>query len=236
MRSRWFPVPLLLAGTASLASAQVDYVRDVKPILAKHCYRCHGASQQKGGLRADTVAFMKEGGDTGASLAPGDSKASILVQVLLGTHEDISQMPYKKPALADADIAAIRAWIDAGAAAPVNEVPDKAVHWSFVAPVRPDVPAVARRDWSRTVVDRFILARLEKEKIAPAPEADRAALLRRVSLDLTGLPPTPAESAAFLADRAPDAYERAVGRLQAHVPKPADPHRLTVEIGEFTRD
>jgi mono/diheme cytochrome c family protein len=215
MLLRWFAVPLLLAGTASLASAQVDYVRDVKPILAKHCYRCHGASQQKGGLRADTVAFLKEGGDTGASLTPGDSRASILVQVLLGTHEDISQMPYKKPALADADVAAIRAWIDAGAAAPVNEVPDKAVHWSFVAPVRPDVPAVARRDWSRTVVDRFILARLEKEKIAPAPEADRAALLRRVSLDLTGLPPTPAESAAFLADRAPDAYERAVDRLLA---------------------
>ncbi len=215
MLSRWLAALLLLAGTASLASAQVDYVRDVKPILAKHCYRCHGASQQKGGLRADTVAFMKEGGDTGASLTPGDSRASILVQVLLGTHEDISQMPYKKPALADADIAAIRAWIDAGAAAPVNEVPDKAVHWSFVAPVRPDVPAVARRDWSRTVVDRFILARLEKEKIAPAPEADRATLLRRVSLDLTGLPPTPAELAAFLADRAPEAYERAVDRLLA---------------------
>ena len=94
-------------------------------------------------------------------------------------------------------------------------MPDKAVHWAFVAPERPDVPAVARRDWSRNAIDRFILARLDKEKIAPSPEADRATLLRRVSLDLTGLPPTPAESAAFLADRAPDAYERVVDRLLA---------------------
>lgn len=215
MHSRWFLVPLLLAGTASLAPAQVDYVRDVKPIFAKHCYRCHGASQQKGGLRADTVAFLEAGGDTGTALMPGDSRASVLVQVLLGTHQDISQMPYKKPALADADIATIRAWIDAGAAAPDHEAPDKATHWSFVAPVRPDVPVVARRDWPRTDIDRFILARLEQEKIAPAAGADRATLLRRVSLDLTGLPPTPAELAAFLADPAPDAYERAVDRLLA---------------------
>ncbi len=125
MRSRWFPALLLLAGTASLASAQVDYVRDVKPIFAKHCYRCHGASQQKGGLRADTVAFLKEGGDTGTSVTPGDARASVLVQVILGTHDDISPMPYKKPPLADAEIAAIRTWIDAGAAAPATRCPTR---------------------------------------------------------------------------------------------------------------
>ncbi|MBL9203353.1 MAG: PSD1 domain-containing protein, partial [Opitutaceae bacterium] len=215
MLSRLLPASLLLASSASLASAQVDYLRDVKPLLAQHCYRCHGASQQKGGMRADTVAFLKEGGDAGAALKPGDSKASVLVQALLGTHDDISRMPYKKPALADAEIARIRAWIDAGAPAPANEEPDKAIHWAFVAPVRPEAPAVAKAGWSRNAVDRFVLARLEKEKIAPAPEADRTTLLRRVSLDLTGLPPTPAEVAAFFADRAPDAYERAVDRLLA---------------------
>jgi hypothetical protein len=124
-------------------------------------------------------------------------------------------MPYKKPPLTDADIAAIRAWIDAGAPAPENEEPQQDMHWAFVAPERPDLPAVSRAGWSRHPIDRFILARLESEKIAPAPEADRATLLRRVSLDLTGLPPMPADVAVFVADKSPDAYHEAVERLLA---------------------
>ncbi len=216
MLSRTIPAFFVLAGALSAAPAPVDYLRDVKPILAQHCYRCHGASQQKGGMRADTVAFLREGGDAGTALKAGDSAASIMVQAILGTHDDISRMPYKKPPLAEADVAKIRAWIDAGAPTPEKEDPDKAVHWAFVAPERPALPKLEnQKSKIENPIDAFILARLEKEKIAPAPEADRVTLLRRVSLDLTGLPPTPAEVAAFAADRSPDAYARVVDRLLA---------------------
>ena len=206
---------ILVAST--LSAAPVDYVKDVKTILAQHCYRCHGASQQKSGMRADTAAFLRTGGDSGPSLVAGNSAESLLVQSILGTHDDISRMPYKKPALTDPQIATIRTWIDEGAVAPANEEPEKNIHWAFVAPVRVDPPKTkaAPADWARNPVDAFILAQLAKEKITPSPEADRVTLLRRVSLDLIGLPPSPAEVAAFLADRSPDAYERVVTRLLA---------------------
>ena len=207
-------IALVVVAHAAAADA-VEYVRDIKPIFKQHCYRCHGASQQKGGLRADTVAFLREGGDIGPAFKAGDSGASLLVQAILGTHDDISQMPYKKPPLGDADVAKIRAWLDSGAAAPENEEPEADLHWALVAPKAPDLPAVVRQDWPRTPIDHFVLARLEQEKIVPAPEADRVTLLRRVSLDLTGLPPTPAEVAAFVADASPEAYERVVERLLA---------------------
>ncbi len=206
-----------LALATLLPAAPVDYVRDVKPILTQHCYRCHGASQQKSGMRADTAAFLRTGGDSGPSLVAGKSADSLLVQTILGTHDDIARMPYKKPALTDAQIATIRTWIDEGAVAPANEEPEKNIHWAFVAPVRVDPPKAkaAPAAWARNPVDAFILAQLAKEKIAPSPEADRVTLLRRVSLDLIGLPPTPAEVAAFLTDQSPDAYERVVERLLA---------------------
>ena len=206
MLSRWLTALLLLAGTASLASAQVDYVRDVKPIFAKHCYRCHGASQQKGGLRADTVAFLKEGGDTGASLTPGDSRASVLVQAILGTHDDISQMPYKKPALADADIATIRAWIDAGAAAPANEVPDKAVALGLR---RAGAPRRARRRQARLVAQPH-------RPLHPRPsrEGEDRARARGRSRDA----PAPREPRSHR----PAADARRVGRL----PRRSRPRRL----------
>ena len=199
----------------ALPAAPVDYVKDVKPVLAQHCYRCHGSSQQKSGLRADTAAFLRTGGDSGPAFEPGKGAASLLLQTVLGTHDDIARMPYKKKPLADAEIAILRAWVDQGAPAPAGEEPEKYVHWAFVAPVRVDPPKSALPAWSRNAVDAFVLARLTKEKIAPSPEADRITLLRRVSLDLIGLPPTPAEVAAFLADRAPDAYDRVVTRLLA---------------------
>jgi hypothetical protein len=206
-----------LAFATTLSAAPVDYVRDVKPILSQHCYRCHGASQQKSGMRADTAAFLRTGGDSGPSLVAGKADDSLLIKTVLGTHDDISQMPYKKPPLAEAKIAVLRAWINEGAVAPAHEEPEKNIHWAFVAPVRPALPPVARADWSKNPIDAFILARLESEKtkIAPSPEADRVTLLRRVTLDLIGLPPSPAEVAAFLADRSPDAYERVVTRLLA---------------------
>jgi hypothetical protein len=170
-------------------------------------------------MRADTAAFLRTGGDSGPSIVAGKADESLLLQTILGTHDDISRMPYKKPALADAQIATIRTWINEGAVAPANEEPEKNLHWAFVAPVRTDPPAAktAPAGWSRNPIDAFVLARLEHEKtpIAPSPEADRVTLLRRVSLDLIGLPPTPTEVDAFLADRSPEAYDRVVARLLA---------------------
>jgi mono/diheme cytochrome c family protein len=218
MLSRKLAALAALTLAAPLSAAPVDYVREVKPILAQHCYRCHGASQQKGGLRADTAAFLREGGDTGPAFVAGKSAESVVIQSVLGTHDDISRMPYKKPPLSDAQIAKLRTWIDEGAVTPANEEPEKNLHWAFVAPQRPATPKFENHQ-SKIInpLDAFIRARLaaEPEKIAPSPEADRVTLLRRASLDLIGLPPTPAEVTAFLADKSPDAYERVVERLLA---------------------
>ncbi|HUR58808.1 MAG TPA: PSD1 and planctomycete cytochrome C domain-containing protein [Opitutaceae bacterium] len=199
----------------SLAAAPVDYLHDVKPILTQHCVRCHGADKEEAGLKLDTAEALAAGGDNGSPLRLRERGESLLVQVVAGTHADIPRMPYKKPPLNAAQIETLRNWVKEGAKAPGNEVPGKFVHWAFMPPVRPPVPAVQRAGWSRNDVDRYILARLEEENIAPAPEADAITLLRRVSLDLTGLPPTPAEADAFLNDKQPGAYERAVERLLA---------------------
>src|ERR1043166_9013221 len=206
---------LILLPVAVLGAAPIDYVREVKPVLAENCCRCHGASQQKGGLRLDTAALACKGGDNGAAWKPGKSADSLIIKVLKGTHDEIGRMPYKKPPLPDAQIKLIEQWIDQGAPAPATEEPEKNVHWSFVPPVRADPPAVRQKNWTRNSIDHFILARLEQEKISPSPEADRVTLIRRLSLDLIGLPPTPAEVDAFLNDKRPDAYERVVDRLLA---------------------
>lgn len=192
-----------------------DYLRDVKPILTRSCVPCHGATQQKGGLRLDTAAAALQGGDAGPALQPGKSSASLLIQTVKGVHEDIARMPYKKPPLPGAEIELLARWINEGAPAPKDEVPGSAIHWSFIAPGHPREPRVKHAQWARNGVDSFILARLEKEQIQPAPEADRVTLIRRVSLDLTGLPPTPADVNAFVRDGSPDAYEALVERLLA---------------------
>ena len=218
MLSRSLPAVAALTLAAALSAAPVDYVREVKPILTQHCYRCHGASQQKSGMRADTAASLRTGGDSGPSLVAGKPDESLLLKTILGTHDDISRMPYKKPPLSDAQIGLIRTWIAEGAVAPAGEEPEKNLHWAFVAPARPEIPKPENeKAVIKNPVDAFVRARLaaEKQPIAPSPEADRVTLLRRVSLDLTGLPPTPAEVDAFLADHSPDAYERAVTRLLA---------------------
>ncbi len=207
---------LLLGLSKSISSGTpVDYLREVKPVLAENCYRCHGASQQKAGLRLDTAAFALQGGESGPAYVAGKSAASLLIQALQGTHDDISRMPYKKPPLPDPQISTIASWIDAGANAPTNEAPQSDKHWAFLAPVRAPLPGVKQTDWPRNGIDRFILARLELEHVKPSPEADRVTLLRRVCLDLLGLPPTPSEVDAFVNDRRLDAYEQLVERLLA---------------------
>jgi mono/diheme cytochrome c family protein len=203
-----------LGGSVAMA-APVDYTREVKPLFAAHCSRCHGASQQKGELRLDTAAAALKGGDHGPAYVASKSAESILIQALKGTHDDISRMPYKKPPLTDAQIATIAYWIDEGAKAPTDEVPQSDQHWAFVAPMRTPVPDVKQANWPRNPIDRFILARLEKEKLKPSPEADRVTLVRRASLDLTGLPPSPTDVDAFVNDKRPNAYEQLIERLLA---------------------
>jgi len=205
----------LLAGPVA-AAEPVDYLRDVKPILAKSCYACHGAEKQRSGLRLDTAAALLRGGNAGPSLVPGKSAESLVIKAVTGA-DDTKVMPPKEPRLAPGQVAALRAWIDGGAKAPADEAPQvstrKSDHWSFQPTVRADVPAVKNTARIRNPIDRFVLARLEKEGIAPSPEADRVTLIRRLSLDLLGLPPAPREVDDFVNDPSPDAYERLVDRL-----------------------
>ena len=209
---------MLVAGRAS-AAEPVDYRRDIQPILAKHCYECHGPDQQKSGLRLDTVAATKEGGYNGAALVPGKSGDSLLIAAVTGSG-DVTRMPEDRPPLAAEEIDRLKTWIDQGALAPADDspAPSKSAtqrHWAFQRLNRPQPPAVSQPAWPRNAVDAFILAKLDMEKLAPSPEADRATLIRRLTLDLTGLLPSPAETGAFIADDRPDAYERVVDRLLA---------------------
>ena len=204
----------ILAARPGLASPD-EYARAVKPILAKHCVSCHGPERPKAGLRLDTAARAIEGGDGGPAVVPGKSDDSPLYLALSG-EGGVNRMPYKRPPLAPDQVEAIRAWIDGGAAVPSGEVPSvPPIYWSFVPPGRPEPPPVRGGGWVRNPIDRFILAPLERDGIAPSPETDRVTLIRRAYLDLIGLPPSPSEVDTFLSEGDPDAYERLVDRLLA---------------------
>ncbi len=200
----------------SVQAEDVDYARDLKPLLKKHCYACHGALRQKGGLRTDTAVFLRKGGDGGTAVAPGKSADSLLIHALTGAN-DASQMPEDSDPLTPAQIALFRGWIDQGAKAPQDEPipPDPRDHWSFRTPLRPAVPNIPGADWIRGPIDAFIAAKHRQLGLTPVGPAPQDVLLRRVYLDLIGLPPTRRELHAFLADTAPDAYERTVDRLLA---------------------
>jgi hypothetical protein len=191
----------------------VDFARDIIPILQRSCFECHGPEKQKGKLRLDSRAAALRGGQSGPALVPGQAERSELYRRITLTRADDGVMPARGELLAPAQAGLLRRWIDQGAVWP--EKVQTVRHWAWLAPVRPPLPALSDRHWPRNPIDHFILARLEKEGLRPSPEADRAVLLRRVTLDLTGLPPTPAEVDAFLADRAPDAYEKVIDRLLA---------------------
>ena len=193
------------------AAVPVDFERDVRPLLSDRCYSCHGPDEatRKVGLRLDTEEGAKKARGPHTPVVPGNPAASeILRRVAPAQPAMRMPPPYsdRKP-LTEAEVATLRAWIEQGA--------KWQSHWSFVPPKRPELPAVRDTAWVRNPIDRFILARLEREGLSPSPETDRARLLRRVSLDLIGLPPTLAELDSFLADRSPDAYEKAVDRLLA---------------------
>jgi hypothetical protein len=209
----------LLSGllVAISASAEpVDYVRDVKPILKERCFACHGALRQKSGLRLDSAALIRKGGKGGPVVVARKSDESPLIDAVLGRGRP--RMPPEKegPPLTVAQIAVLRAWIDAGAKTPDESAPeDPRKHWAFRPPLRPGLPRLSNPNWVRNPVDAFIGAEHDKHGLHPQPPADRAALLRRVSLDLIGLPPTREQLHSFLADSREDAYEQVVDRLLA---------------------
>lgn len=205
---------LLVFGSPVLA-APVDYTRDIKPILTANCVSCHGPTKEKSGLRVDTYARLKQGGNSGPGFVAKKSADSLLIHAVKGSH-DVAKMP-PKGELPNEQIKLLSRWIDEGAPGPATpEVAvggtNKSTHWAFQPIKRPTPPAVKDSAWIRGDIDRFILARLEKEGIRPSPEADRTTYIRRLKLDLTGLPPTPAEVAEFLADQSPNAYEALVDR------------------------
>lgn len=208
---------LRAAGSPS-PSGKIDFAKELQPLFAERCYDCHGEKKTEAGFRADNLADLLKGGEHGPVILPGNGERSILVQVLADTHAEIPRMPRKKEKLTDEQITLVRKWIDQGAEWPQGGKAGYTAntnHWAFKSPVRPSAPEPKNKRWARTPIDKFILARLEKEKLAPSVEADRITLFRRLSLDLIGLPPTPAQVDAFLADQSPDAYAIQVERLLA---------------------
>lgn len=194
----------------------MDFAREVFPVLQRACFECHGHEVQKGGLRLDQRdSVLKHAGKGGRPVViAGSAGASELLRRVTLRKGDADAMPKRGEPLKPAEIAALRAWIAEGAQWP--DAMETALHWSYAAPRKAPLPPVKLRSWPRNDIDHHVLARLEREGLMPSPEADRAVLLRRVSLDLTGLPPTVAELDQFLneSSAAPDqAYDRAVERL-----------------------
>ena len=198
------------------AEPPVDYTRDIKPVLRERCFACHGALKQESGLRLDTAALLKTGGDGGAGFVIGQPENSRLLERISDT-DPATRMPPEGQPLTPEQIAHFTAWIAQGAPAPADEQPeaDPRQHWSFIAPQRPAIPTVMGNPTASHPIDAFILSRLQAQGLTPQSPADPATLLRRVTLDLTGVPPTTAELREFLADPSPVAYERVVERLLA---------------------
>ncbi len=193
-----------VVSSSARGAERLEYNRDVRPILAENCFACHGpdSAARKAGLRLD----RREDAVKAEAVVPGKPDNSALVERIFSDDAGHLMPPpktHKKLTAAQKDT--LRRWIAAGA--------EYQPHWSLIAPKRPPLPAVKNAGWVRNPVDAFVLAELEKRGLRPAPEADRRTLARRLSLDLTGLPPQPAEVEAFVNDKAPDAYERLVDRF-----------------------
>ena len=193
---------------ARAAQDKVDFNRDIRPILSDTCFTCHGPDEakRKSKLRMDLRDAALLPAKSGAkAIVPGKSAESELIKRVSSSDND-ERMPPSKT-LSKEQVELLKRWIDQGA--------EYQGHWAFQTPKQPELPAVQNEKWARNPIDRFVLARLAKDGLKPSAEADKATLLRRASLDLTGLPPTPAEAAAFAADTSPDAYEKQIDRLLA---------------------
>ncbi len=236
---------------------QIDFVRDIQPILSERCYSCHGELKQESELRWDTKSSAFKGGASGKVIIPGKSSESRMIHLVAGLEKNLV-MPKKGERLTAEQIGLLRAWIDQGANWPeqvaLPTTKDKSDWWSFKPASRPDLPrgaavsgstsrsaskkedatdlsqrpfnakplrlgkddtAALQKNWARNEIDLFILAKLQEQKLGPSPEADRRTLIRRLSFDLTGLPPSPEEVEKFVSDKSPKAYEKLVDRLLA---------------------
>ncbi|MCI0537831.1 MAG: PSD1 and planctomycete cytochrome C domain-containing protein [Verrucomicrobiales bacterium] len=208
-----------MGAAAARSERGIDFVRDIQPILAASCHKCHGPTESKNGLRLDRRRNALEGSDAGPVIIPGKSNESRLIQYVTGSNDDKIVMPPKGDRLSDEQIRLLSTWIDQGADWPQEPAAGPAEvieHWAFEPPRPPPVPQIRNpKSEIRNPIDAFILARLDLEKIEPSPEADSSTLIRRLYLDLLGLPPPPEEVDQFVTARDPKAYERLVERLLA---------------------
>ena len=252
-------VGLLLAGTVLRASqaapapteqqAITFFETRIRPLLAANCLACHGESA-RAGLRVDSREGLLRGGETGPAIVPGAPEKSTLIKAV--EHADgFPRMPRGRAKLAAQDIEALTQWIRDGAvwpaaataAAPVPAVAHERVitteqraYWAFRPLAKPQPPTVRRTDWPRTDIDRFILARLERDGLAPVRPADKLTLLRRATLDLTGLPPSPDDVDAFLKDQSPDAFDTVVDRLLASPQYGEAWGRMWLDVARYAED
>ena len=198
----------------------------IRPIFAEHCYKCHSAEsgKSKGSLQLDTRDALLAGGATGPAIVAGDPEKSLLIEAVRYKNEDFQMPPPEEGGILSAEkITALESWVRMGAPDPrtaetkaaAMDIVKAREHWAFQPVKKPTVPAVQQDGWVSTPVDAFVRTKLEAKRLAPAPPADKRTLLRRVTYDLTGLPPTPEETEAFLADRSADAYVQVVERLLA---------------------
>ncbi len=224
----------LLAGLGATTAALANpddaefFQKKIQPIFTEHCYKCHShsADKIKGGLVVDSLSGLTAGGDTGPALVPGNPAKSLLIEAVNYTNNDL-QMPPKGKKLTDEQIANLTEWVKRGAPWPEETGKKSAVRargkitdedrqwWSFQPLAKVTPPVVKDRGWAANEIDRFVFQRLTAEGLQPAPRAEKAALLRRVYFDVTGLPPTPEDVAAFVADTSPDAYTKVVDQLLA---------------------
>lgn len=223
---RWL-VPSAVAAEELARAPEADefFEKSVRPLLAARCLECHGATEQSAGLRLDSRAAILAGGDTGPAIVPGKPEKSLLITAV-HYGDDSPQMP-PKGKLSEEQIAALTTWVKLGAPWPETKekirstpadralkiTPEDRSFWAFQPIANPPVPVVKDQSWPRREIDSFILARLEAAGLSPSPPADKRTLIRRLTFDLLGLPPTPAEVEAFLTDESPDAFAKVVDRL-----------------------
>ena len=205
--------PIDVSRLPAPVSRAVDFAKDVQPILSGSCYNCHGPKRTEVGLRLDRRSDALKGSENGPVIIAGKGAESLMVHAVSGLREDL-KMPKKGEPLTPEQVGILRAWIDQGATWPDSASGEKKVdHWGFKAPQRPPIPAVKNQAWVRTSIDNFIMARLEKENLSPSPEADKSTWLRRLTLDLIGLPPKIADVNTFRNDDSEGAWQTQVERL-----------------------
>jgi len=213
---RLLVIVALLLGVSGIRAEDDSFTQQVAPIFEQRCVSCHGGKSPRGGLSLTTSKLALQGGATGAVIVPGKPDTSLLIEKISGTKP---AMPRGGPALKPDQVATLRKWIEQGAKWPegvtLKDRSSTETWWSFRPLTKVELPAMKKKEWVRTPIDAFILARLEKEGLTPSAEADRRTLIRRLSFDLHGLPPTPDEIDVFVKDTDPKAYEKLVEKLLA---------------------